>query len=237
MDESIDHTFSADQEKGGILNRMDTHLSSWREKGDRRQVFLSCYRLMTGNMLLALEQGQFKDPDWVSELLHHFADYYFEALECYDCGREGTRVWNEVHAVTRERKLHRLQCLLLGINAHINYDLVLALYDMLAPEWPTLDEAGRRSRFEDHCMVNSIIAQTIDRVQDEILEDNDLLMAIVDRAFGRLDEYLISRLIRHWRSEVWEGAESLLRENEPKAREAIRQDLERKVLRLGDILA
>ena len=50
-----------------------------------------------------------------------------------------------------------LQNLLLGINAHINYDLVLTIYDMPAPEWERLTEEQRRRRFQDHCTVNVII--------------------------------------------------------------------------------
>ena len=35
-------------------------------------------------MLVALEQGSFEDVEWVDRLLHRFADYYFDALSCYE---------------------------------------------------------------------------------------------------------------------------------------------------------
>jgi hypothetical protein len=39
---------------------------------------------MTEKMLVALEQGSFEDVEWVDRLLHRFADYYFDALSCYE---------------------------------------------------------------------------------------------------------------------------------------------------------
>jgi hypothetical protein len=108
----------------------------------------------------------------VSTLLNRFADYYFRALNCYDYGDEVPLVWQQVHQFTQTNKLHRLQHLMIGVNAKINYDLVLTLYDMLQPEWSGLSIQEQKIRYEDHCMVNTIITGSIDQVQDEILEPN-----------------------------------------------------------------
>ncbi|MEZ4685403.1 MAG: DUF5995 family protein [Bacteroidia bacterium] len=171
---------------------MQQHINSWEQSRDKRHIFLSCYRMMTANMLEAVQKGEFQDREWVDKLLHRFADYYFDALACFDCGDDVPAVWQQVHAKTREEKLHILQYLFLGINAHINYDLVLTLRDMLQPEWHGLSETERNLRYADHCKVNEVIAATIDQVQDEIIEPRNAFMAFIDRAFGRLDEYLLS---------------------------------------------
>ena len=84
----------------------------------------------------------------------------------------------------------------MGVNAHINYDLVLALFDMLQPEWKQLSNQQKQIRLEDHNYVNQVIARTIDRVQDELLEPSNPGLAWVDKLFGRVDEFLISKLIR-----------------------------------------
>jgi len=60
-----------------------------------------------------------------------------------------------------------LQNLLLGVNAHVNYDLTFAVVDLLAPEWAGLSEAERRARYEDFCQVNRIIAETVDEVHEK----------------------------------------------------------------------
>lgn len=214
-----------------MLDRMEVKIREWEGNNDPRSIFLSCYRLMTGNMLKGIEQGRFHDREWVMTLLHRFADYYFDALVCYDCGEEDTpEAWHYVHDVGQRKKLHVLQNLLLGINAHINYDLVLTIYDMLAPEWDQLTEEQREHRFLDHCTVNVIIAETIDRVQDEVVERHDPAMDWIDRAFGRLDEKLLSYMITRWRHEVWEQAVGLLQCECEEDREVFRQELQREVL-------
>lgn len=214
-----------------VLDRMEVKIREWEGNNDPRSIFLSCYRMMTGNMLKGIEEGRFHDRDWVTTLLHRFADYYFDALVCYDCGEEEMpAAWRYAHDVARRKDLHVLQNLLLGINAHINYDLVLTIYDLLAPEWEQLTEEQRRHRFLDHCTVNEIIAETIDRVQDEVVERHDPAMDWIDRAFGRLDEKLLSLLITHWRGDVWEQAIELLHCPCEEDVEACRRELEKEVM-------
>jgi len=220
------------------LQRMDERIARWQQLDDRRYIFLSCYRMMTANMLSGLTRhGTFADEAWVERLLHHFADYYFNALACVDCGEEAPVVWQQVYNFTCGKALHQVQYLLLGVNAHINYDLVLALHDMLRPEWSRLSSAQRTARYRDHCTVNDIIGATIDRVQDELLEPGDPILAFIDRAFGRLDEYLLSRLITHWRQNVWETTQVMLAQKEEHLLEAVRQNLESEVCRRAKLLA
>ena len=220
-----------------VTTRMREQVRRWEEEGDSRSVFLSCYALMTGNMLEALETGHFRDDVWVGRLLHRFADYYFEALNCYDCGAAPTPpVWRQVHEASCRRPLHVMQHLLLGMNAHINYDLVLTLDELLRPEWPGLDGAARRRRREDHRRVNQVIADTIDVVQDTVVERHEPWMDWADRLLGPLDEYLLSGLVSRWREEVWEAAEELLDDPDPDTRERLRRRLEDSVLERGELL-
>lgn len=220
-----------------VLDLMQQHITFWEKSRDKRHIFLGCYRMMTANMIKALDEGVFMDQQWVDTLLHRFADYYFDALACFDCGDEVPAVWQQVHQNTRQENLHVVQHLLIGVNAHINYDLVLTLRDMLKPEWDSLSEAQRKLRYQDHCIVNDVIASTIDKVQDEIIEPQNAIMALVDRAFGRIDEYLLSRLITHWRQEVWEKAQEMLRATNSTEEEELRLQLEQEVLRKGKLLA
>lgn len=219
-----------------VLRRMDQYVVGWQQAGDQRHVFLSCYRMMTANMLLAIDANQFHDRHWVHTLLDRFAEYYFQALNCYDCGNEVPRVWQQVHQFSQANKLHQLQHLMIGVNAHINYDLVLTLYDMLQPEWAGLSVREQKIRYEDHCKVNTIIASTIDQVQDKILEPNSRVMAFIDVAFGRLDEYLISRLVTNWRKHVWEEAQQMLVTGSVSEREELRQSIENRVMRRSRLL-
>ena len=220
-----------------VLKKMGDYVKDWKSCEDRRYIFLSCYHLMSGNMVNAIEGGEFHDPKWVRELLDRFAQYYFENLSCYDCGDRPSKVWEHTHNATKNNDLNELQYLVLGVNAHINYDLVLALYDMLVSEWDELPDSIRRQRYEDHCQVNDVIARTIDRVQDEILEPTNPTLDWLDKLFGRMDEYLISRLIISWRGDVWDRTQKLLQMESEEKREAFRKELEQDVLQRAKVIS
>lgn len=196
---------------GTVVDRMQQLVTGWEPQRDRRAIFLSCYALMTGNMLDAVESGQFHDGVWVSRLLHRFADYYFDALDLYDHRPDSTPiVWSQAFEAARNPQMHVLQHLILGVNAHINYDLVFALYDTLHEEWPHLSPAEVLRRYEDHGTVNTIIYRTIDAVQDGIIERYSPFMDVIDKTFLRADELMLGWLIRRWREQVWMHTAELL---------------------------
>tara|TARA_R110002049_G_scaffold91682_2_gene228225 strand:- start:2183 stop:2881 length:699 start_codon:yes stop_codon:yes gene_type:complete len=219
-----------------VVDKMMETVKKFEANKDNRTIFLHCYSMMTANMLLAIEQNKFHDTQWVNQLLNRFADYYFNALTCYDCGEETPTVWKEVHKAAASKKLHVIQHLLLGVNSHINYDLVLTLYDMLSPEWADLSDEMRVKRYQDHCLVNLIIGDTIDKVQDEVVEKYSPSMDVIDKLMGRLDEFLLLKLITAWRDKVWDHTQELLVLEGEAERTKYILELEKKVLKKADWL-
>jgi hypothetical protein len=189
-------------------------VDQWNATGDHRAIFLACYQRMTEHMLAAVERDEFHDSAWVHRLIGDFADYYFVALTAWEQATGGPQVWQHTFAVAMWRDIAIVQHLLLGVNAHINYNLVLVLDDLLRPEWPHLSEYERRQRRADYDAVNRVIALTIDRVQDEVLVPYARAMRILDRAFGPLDEWCTAHLIRNWRNDVWRQAVQMIAAND-----------------------
>jgi hypothetical protein len=197
--------------KSQVVEQMEQIIRQWESRNDRRAIFLSCYALMTQNMAVAVQSGEFNNPTWVDGLLHHFADYYFNALQAWEKDPAAApAVWQLAFRATQDMRVQPVQHLLLGVNAHINYDLTFALEDMLCLEWKGLSSAERQDRYADHCHVNQIIAQTVDAVQDGVLERYSPRMDIVDKVMGPIDEWAVVKLISHWRDEVWQSAVGLL---------------------------
>ncbi len=194
-----------------VLTRMTAQIVRWEACADQRAVFLACYCLMTRNTLGAVTDGEFADPVWVGRLLDCFADYYFVALDAYERDPAAApKVWQIAYHAARDPDATALQRLLLGVSAHINYDLVLTLVDLLDAEWSGLSPARRAARYADFRHVNAIIGRTIDAVQDQVLEPAMPIMALFDQLLGPVDELLVSRLITGWRENVWRHAVALL---------------------------
>lgn len=220
-----------------VLARMAALIEQWQQAADARSDFLSCYALMTGNMLRAVDNRDFHDPAWVGQLLQHFADYYFVALDGYERGDDATpEVWRLAHDATRQPGTQTVQLLLLGINAHINYDLVLALTDMLEPDWAALTPEQRQQRYEDHARVNAVIAATVDSVQDQVLSPQARWLGWMDAVLGPVDERLAARIIRNWREEVWQQAQHMLATQDVEERADLRRLLSVRSVALGEAI-
>jgi len=216
---------------------MTAQTTQWEVADDRRAVFLRCYSLMTHNMLAAVQAGEFSDGPWVSRLLERFAEYYFMALQAYEEDPASTpAVWQLAHQAALTGHGLALNQLLLGVNAHINYDLVLCLADLLEEEWLSLSVEQRAQRYRDHCHVNAVIARTIDRVQDELLEPGTPLLSLLDLLLGPADEQMISRVITHWRDEVWQRAAALLDAEDSTERAYLIRETERAALGIAHYL-
>ncbi len=216
---------------------MQVLVRQWQEASDKRAVFLDCYLRMTRGMLTAIEAGEFHDPVWVSALLIRFADYYFDALDAYERQSPATpAVWKLVHDATGRERTMILQDLLLGINAHINYDLVLTLVDMMDAEWSQLSDTHRQQRYADHSHVNAVIGRTIDAVQDQVVEHYAPGLNVIDLVLGPLDEWVMSRMIAHWRDEVWKNAVVLIETPDTAERERLRRGVEEHTLGRADVI-
>lgn len=189
--------------------RMRALASAWEADGDRRAIFARAYGHMTGAMLAALRSRRFSDDAWVRQLLERFADYYFVAVDGHQHEGDCPQVWRQAFDACTRADVHPLQLLLLGVNAHINHDLVFALADVLG-DWPRLDRRAQARRRADHDTVNLVIRETIDLVQDEVVDVHAPRMDTVDRLLGDVDEWVFSRMIAGWRHEVWRATHQLL---------------------------
>jgi hypothetical protein len=209
-----------------------------RQPEDHRAIFLHCYLLMTVNMLAAIQRQEFHDPAWVDRLLHIFARFYFTALDAFDQDpADASPVWELAFEATRHPGTLALQHLLLGVNAHINYDLIMALVEILEPEWAGLTEDQRAQRYADHCQVNHVISRTVDLVEKEVIDPEMPVMRIVDTVVGRhLEDAVVSDLLGHWREIVWHHATRLLDLKDAEEREKLVKHYEREVLEIGEVI-
>ena len=157
----------ADQLTGipGVLSRMDALLAAMPSDLTTQRTFLSTYRRTTIAVGKRVEEGRFEDPAWVDRWDVAFADLYVSALEAHLAGGPVSRPWRQAFAAPAELPVLRL--LLLGINAHINYDLPQALLAVIGPEdFANAALLARRER--DHERIDTILAGRVSAEDAEL---------------------------------------------------------------------
>ncbi|WP_439028446.1 DUF5995 family protein [Haloarchaeobius sp. DT45] len=175
------------------------------DRDDRRAVFLSIYGRVTELVGAGIDGGEFEDGEWVTRYLVEFANRYRQALLDFETGNLAalSDPWQLAFEAAERGDCLVVQDAMLGINAHINYDLAFALHEAGV-------SSDRRRKYADHCTVNDILRCLVDEAQDTLAADYDAPgITTVDESMGRLDESLSIRTIREGRDSAWRNAVAL----------------------------
>lgn len=174
------------------------------DRKDRRAVFATAYLTMTLEIEKRVGELSYNDPGWVAAYAIAFANLYRVALACYERGDRALvpEPWQISFDTANQKSNLIFQDLLLGMNAHINHDLALALEEV------GLDP-GREERREDHFAVNEAIRQATDAVKARLRDRYVPLYGLLDRLLGRFDEHVAGFSIEKARQNAWKSAVSL----------------------------
>jgi hypothetical protein len=190
-----------------LIDRMAALLEPLEAAGDKRRYFHATYQRTTVAVAEELKRGGFADPDWVERWDVAFADLYLDALEADMAGRRPSRPW--AIAFGAPDGLPPLRHVLLGMNAHINYDLPQALVAVITDE--QFDDAALLARREaDHRAIDDVLAARVAAEDDELtrLSGPPPLLDRLLRPFNRLGT---QRFLREARQKVWANAAALSR--------------------------
>src|SRR4051812_42793858 len=92
--------------------------------GDASGDFPALYARGTSRIGSAIAGGTFADGAALDHFATGFASYYLDAARG---GQQRARCWRAAWDVATDRRLLIVQHLLIGINAHVNYDLARAV--------------------------------------------------------------------------------------------------------------
>ncbi|ETI69793.1 hypothetical protein BAVI_05729 [Neobacillus vireti LMG 21834] len=216
-----------------VLDVMTEKLLALQRNEDHRVVFHHVYLLMTKEMQKRLSSGFFLDSDWMERVLVGFANFYFHAIDAYEAGLPCPPAWDLAFRITSENKGLVLLDALLGINAHINSDLPVVMYEILKEDqaWP--DARIMLRRHQDHNRINDVLKDLIDIVQDELALHYDRFIHLIDLLMGRRDESFASFVLNHCRTNVWYNTELLLDASDEDQRNFLRQQIENDAHTIG----
>ena len=171
---------------------------------DARRAFHATYLRTTRAVGEALAAGAFEDADWVERWDVAFADLYLDALEEALAGRTPARPWAIACAEPPARRLPPLRLVLLGMNAHINYDLPQAIVAVIPPE-DFDDPAVLQRRHRDHRAIDAVLAGRVRAEDDEF----DGPRRLVDRLTAPANRLATKRFLVESRTKVWANAHAL----------------------------
>jgi hypothetical protein len=198
----------------GTLNDVVDGFAEWedrfRRNNDRRAIFLTLYGVVSAEMRTQLAQGRFGDNEWVRRYTIAFANLYGEALRAYDEGRPAAvpKAWRLCFDAAARGSGLVLQDMFLGVNAHVNNDLPLALTAVSI-------EPDRVARYRDHAAVNAVLASVTERATQRITALYAPGVAMMDECAGQIDELLSLFSLEVARESAWEAAVSLANARTP----------------------
>jgi hypothetical protein len=187
-----------------VVARMHERLDNLPAELVHRRIFLGTYLRTTQAVGTAIEQGRFEDPDWVDKWDVKFAELYLDAHDADLAGRSTARPWRLAFDASAE--LPPLRHVLLGINAHVNYDLPQALLAVISDEDFT-DPGLMDRRRRDHERIDGVLAERVG-AEDDALGG---ARSVVDRVLTPLNRLASQRFLRESRQKVWHNTAELQR--------------------------
>jgi hypothetical protein len=207
-----------------LIARMAALLESLEAAGDKRRYFHATYLRTTIAVAEEISRGGFADAAWVERWDVVFADLYLDALEVNTAGRTPSQPWSI--AFGAPVGLPPLRHVLLGMNAHINYDLPQALVAVISDE--QFDDAALLAyRKADHGAIDEVLASRVAAEDDELTSLSGPA-PLLDRLLRPASRVGTQRFLREAREKVWANATVLsqARRQGPDAYAAVLAQLE-----------
>ncbi len=164
--------------------------------GDASGYFPALYSRVTARIGASIEEGTFADGPGIDRFATRFASHYSAAADDH---LSGPRCWQACWNVTGDRRLLIVQHLLLGINAHVNYDLPRAVVE-------AADERGDlMSIRRDFDAVNDVLGATY----DDVIKDLDRVSRWVNGAARIGGGRAFNFSLRLARARAWQAASAM----------------------------
>jgi len=173
---------------------------------DPRRYFLATYRRSTMAIGAEVAAARFLDPPWVERWDVVFADLYLGPLADDLDGRPVPGPWGVAFSFARTQPQQPpLRHLLLGMNAHINFDLPQALLAVI-DDGEFRDEALVARRLDDNERVDAILVSRVS-AEDAVLAERG--RTLTDRLLQPANRAATRRFVSESRRKVWANARVL----------------------------
>ncbi len=187
-----------------VVADMQTRLDALPPESGLRE-FLATYQRTTTAVGKAILDGVFEDGDWVEEWDVAFARLYLDAFDAHvEHDATAPRPWRIAFEAPAD--LQALRKVLLGINAHVNYDLPQALLAVISDE-DFADPVVLTRRQRDHEAIDGVLASRVAAEDDELTASGG--KSLLDRVLQPLNRVSSKRFLREARQKVWHNTREL----------------------------
>ena len=196
---------------GDLIARMEAIQQALDAAGDGRRHWHGVYRRGTVAVRDEIARGGFGDPEWLERWDLVFADIYLDAMEAWDTGAAPTAPWRVAFEAAGDPDLPPLRHVLLGLNAHVNFDLPQALIGVIS-DAEFADPAVMARRYADHKHVDDVLVVRVGTEDKEIAAANRPgQRTFLDRALAPLNRAGSRRFLKEARAKVFANARALSR--------------------------
>ncbi len=158
-----------------VLSALDIIIEKECTNNSCMAYFPILYRKVTVRIKEGILKNDFENNQRMERLDVLFANRYIEAYDCLGLKKPFSKSWKNAFEAAKTGKLLIMQHLLLGINAHINLDLGIAVAE-------TVGDDGNMMDFEnDFNKINEILGSMIANIEAKIISVSPL--------FGLLDKF------------------------------------------------
>ncbi|MBI4407496.1 MAG: hypothetical protein HY565_03285 [Candidatus Kerfeldbacteria bacterium] len=213
-----------------VVGRMDMMLVALSRQPKYRGLipFLQTYYLVTKAVTAAgMQRRTFYDqPAALERLDSVFADLYFKPLERWLAGqRRQPAPWKTYYTYCQSGHGNAFVELLLGINAHINGDLPLAL------------NTARYRAAKDFNRIDALLLSVIPEVMQFLTKHYHDYLSVGAFLLPSLTEQEFHHIIVRWRHQAWDNAQQINANNLSAARKKLHTQTEAVAKQLVEIFS
>jgi hypothetical protein len=193
----------------GVLERFENAYRPLMERNDEKRHFHGVYYRNTVAVKEDIERGGFLDPKWVEQWDVVFANLYLDALDAWNEGGSVSGPWRVAFEAAKDPSIPPLRHLLVGLNAHLNYDLPQAFLAVVTDD--ELDQPDLYARRQqDFAHIDEIV---VARVKEEDLElakvEEPGDRTLLDRLLTPFNRLATKRFLKEARAKVWRNTAEL----------------------------
>ena len=186
------------QDVDQVLGRLAEIIAGARELRSPLGYFPALYRQVTLRVKQGIAQGFFDDGPRMARLDTAFANRYLAAHQAFLAGGATSSCWQIAFQETQGNRLIILQDLLIGINAHINFDLGIAAAEVAPGE--AID-----ALHGDFDKINQILGSLLPKVEAVIGRFSPLI-GLLDQIGGRDETQALNFSLDAARVDSWNHA-------------------------------